>query len=271
MNRHSLVAAIAMSLALLTPTLHAEDLSAQTRKVFNEFKDSIVGVSGVAKVSFSTIDSKAPLNLPDQDRKFETTGTVIDPSGLVVTALSAIDPAKEISGREYNTGQGRVKIDATATLKEVKLIMADGTEVPTDVVMKDADLDLAFLKPKSDSKEAKSVTFKAIDLKKSAPADVADDTVTIWRMEEVMNRKPAVMGGQVFAVTQKPRTYVRVSNAIIGCPTFAMDGKVIGIGVIRSAREKGAVVIVLPAADVLEVADQAKAAKPSNTPAEEAK
>jgi S1-C subfamily serine protease len=201
--------------------------------------------------------------LPDQERKFEATGTIVDPSGLVVVALSTIDPAKEISGREFNTQQGRVKIDATATLKEVKIILPDGVEVPADVVMKDIDLDLAFVRPKADSKEGKTATYKALDLKNGVAADIADDTVTVWRMEDVMNHKPGVMGGQVLALTQKPRTFVRVSNAILGCPTFSMDGKLIGIGVVRSAKDKAPVIVVLPSADILEVAEQAKAAKPA--------
>ena len=272
MKRPPLAAAalvLAFLLSPVAPLLAEESLPALTRKIFNENKDSVVGVTGVAKVSYSAADSKAPLNLPDREQKFETAGTVIDPSGLVVAALSAVDPAKEITGREFNFAQGRVKVEASAILKELKIVMPDGTEVPADIVMKDADLDLAFLKPKADTKEVKSVTFKAIDLKNSVAGEVADDTVTVWRMEEVMNRKPGVMGGQIFAITQKPRTFVRVSSAILGCPTFAMNGKLIGIGVIRSAREKGSVLIVLPAADVLEVAEQAKAAKPA--PADEAR
>jgi len=246
-----------------------ESLPALTRKVFNENKDAIVWVSGVAKLSFSAADSKTPLNIPDQERKFESLGTVIDAGGMVVTSLSTIDPAREVSGREYNTQSGRVRIEAAAKLNEVKIVMGDGTEVPADVVMKDTDLDLAFVRPRADSKEAKSVTFKWIDLAKSTTCGIADDTVTVVRMNEALNRQPGVQGGQVVAIAQKPRTFLGISGGALGCPTFAMDGKIIGLTVMRILRDRGPATVVLPAADVLEVAEQAKTAKPAATqPAE---
>lgn len=241
----------------------AEDsLPVATRKVFEQNKDSVIWISAVAKMSFGTSDSKAPMNIPDQERKFEAVGTIIDAGGLVVAALSTLDPTREITGREINTPSGKVRLDATATLKEVKLILPDGTEVPADVVMKDLDLDLAFLKPKADSKEARGATFKPVDLKKSAVGGIADDTVTVMRMDEMLNRQPAVQGGQVVAITQKPRAFLRVSGTGAGCPTFAMDGRVLGISVNRFSRERPPITVVLPAADVLEIAEQAKAAKP---------
>jgi hypothetical protein len=259
MTRSSLLAATLAVAFFTAPTLlHAQNLLPdQTRKIFNDNKDSIVGVTGVAKVTFAAVDSKSPMNLPENENKFETTGTIVDPSGLVVVSLNTIDPG----GREFSVRGARVKVE-TATLKEVKIVLPDGVEVPSDVVMKDLDLDLAFLRPKADSKEAKSAKFKAVDLKKSAASEIADDTVTVWRMEEIMGRKPGVMGGQVMAIMQKPRTYIRAANVVLGCPTFAMDGKVIGIGVFRTVKEKGSVVVLLPSADVLEIAEQARAAKP---------
>ncbi len=242
---------------------HAADpLPVATRKVFEQNKDAIVWISAVAKMSFATSDSKAPMNIPDEERKFEALGTILDSNGLVVAALSGLDPTRILSGREVNTPSGRVRIDASATLKEAKIILPDGTEVPADVVMKDLDLDLAFLRPKPDSREAKAATFKPIDLKNSAIGGIADDTVTVMRMDEMFNRQPAVQGGQVVAVTQKPRAFLRVSGTASGCPTFAMDGRILGISVNRFSKEKPPISVVLPAADVLEIADQAKVAKP---------
>ncbi|MGC8988745.1 MAG: hypothetical protein ACP5MD_01350 [Verrucomicrobiia bacterium] len=47
-----------------------------------------------------------------------------------------------------------------------------------------------------------------------------------------------------------------------GCPTFALDGKVLGIAVNRFMKDKNTVTVVLPASDVLEIAEQARNAKP---------
>lgn len=258
------VVAASFILAAQFSSLAQDALAAATKKIFNEHKDSVVWASAVAKISFTTGDAKGlPFNIPEREQKFEALGTIIDTNGLVVAALSNLDPTKEISGREVNTPSGRIKIDASATLKEVKIIMPDGTELPADVVMKDADLDLAFVKPKPDSKEAKGIVFQPIDLKNSASGSIADEVATVSRMDEALNRQPAAQRGQIVGVTQKPRTFYRATGMDHGCPTFLIDGKLLGITVSRSTKDKPPVAVILPAADVLEIAEQARNAKPA--------
>ena len=260
---------LALACAIASTAVAADDLQAATKKIFDQRKDSVVWVSVVAKVTISASDAKSPLNIPDQEKKLEAVGTIVDPAGLVVCALSSVDPAKEISGREINTASGRVKLEASATMKEVKIVMADGTEIPADVVMKDADLDLAFIRTKADAKEAKGVTYPALDLKDSVSAQVADEVVTVSRADELLNRQPMVQRGQIVCAITKPRAFLRALGSMTGSPTFALNGKLIGIGVTRSTKEKNPILVVLPAADVLEIAEQAKAAKA--LPAESAK
>jgi S1-C subfamily serine protease len=222
----------------------------------------VIWISAVAKVSMQAEGAKEAVNIPDREQKSETLGTILDASGFIVTALSAIDPTRELSGREVRTRDGVVKIEASATLKEVRVTMPDGTEVPADVLMRDTDLDLAFLRIKAGSKESKGVEFKAVDLKTAAVVNVGDDVVSISRMDEVLNRVGSVSRGQVTSVTKKPREFMRVTGANLGCPTFSMDGKLIGIAVSRFVRGKTSHVVVIPAADVLEIAQQARDAKP---------
>lgn len=239
---------------------------ATARSLLEKNKESVVWISAVARMSFQSGDNTPlPVNIPDREQKFEANGTVLDPNGLTVTALSALDPTREITGREINTSSGRVILEASAVLKEVRIIMSDGTEVPADVVMKDADLDLVFVKPKPDAKETKQVTFKPLNLSNSSMAEVADDVITISRTDEVLNRQPAVHRGQVVCVTKKPRTFYRVVGATPGCPTFALDGNVLGIAANRIVKDKNSVTVVLPAADVLEVAEQARTATPTQS------
>lgn len=231
------------------------------RKILAAHQDSVLWISGVCKVSYSAAGgSDDPVNIPDQERKVEALGTVISTNGLIVTALSGIDPAKEVSGREYRTGSGTVKLEASSILKEVKIIMSDGAEVPAEVVMKDVDLDLAFLQAKRDAKEFKDAEFKAVDLKDSASAVIAEEVVSISRTDEVLNRQPMVYNGQVNVLVKKPREFIRASSGGIGTPTFNLDGKLVGIGVVRTSTERRSVAVLLPAADVQEIAEQARAA-----------
>ena len=242
----------------------ADEMNVAAKKIYNEKKDSVVMVSAIAKLSFTGSGaSDAPVNIPDKESKVEALGTIVDASGLIVTVLEQIDPSRSISGRTVPTAKGPVKIEASSTIKEVKVIMADGTEIPAEIVMKDADLDLAFIRIKTDSKEAKGLTFQAVDLKSSGKGDVMDEIVTLARTDEGMNRAPVVMRGQINMITKTPRTFLRGGGATAGCPTFLADGKLLGITTGHSMPGKNAsAAVIIPAADVLEIAEQAKNAKP---------
>jgi hypothetical protein len=242
----------------------AEDASqAAARKLLAEKGDSVVWLTAVMKISMTAAGSSdSPMNIPDRERKVESLAAVIDSNGLLVTAMSQLDPSREMEGREYNTAKGPVRFDVSVTLKEIKVVLQDGTEIPAEQVMKDADLDLAFFRVKMDSKEAKEVTFKALDLNESAKVNLSEEIITLSRTEEILNRVPAVTRGQVTSITEKPRTFVRATGAQSGCPTFNLEGKLVGLGVSRYMKGKSSVLIVLPAGDVQEIAQQAAKAKP---------
>lgn len=251
-----------LGLALLAPPSAASELSAAARKIHAAHEDSVIWISAVAKTSFSSDGRDAGRNLPDQENKLEALGTLIDPAGLVVTALSAIDPGRVINARQ--SGAGGPRVEASSVLMDTKVIMPDGTEIPAEVVMKDTDLDLAFLRIKADSREAKGVTFKAVDLRDSAKGELLDEVVTLARVDEVFNRVSFVATGEINMLTRRPREFLRSGNAVIGCPTFLTNGKLLGITTGRFARGRGPVAAIIPAADVLEIAEQAKAAKPAD-------
>jgi len=254
-------------LALCTPPLQpvlaapVDPSILASRKILAARQDSVLWISAVCKVSFSTDgNSDAPVNIPDQERKVETLGTVIGTNGLMVTSLTGIDPSRELTGREVSMGGSRVRLEASSVIKEVKIVMPDGVEVPAEVIMKDADLDLAFVLARSDAKEFKEVEFKAVDLKDSAKPLIADEVVSVTRSDEVLSRQPTVYNGQVNVLVSKPREFIRASTGGLGTPTFDLEGKLIGIGVMRSDKERRSVVVLVPAGDVDEIAEQARSA-----------
>lgn len=261
--------AIILALLGLVPAHAEEDITKAAKKVFAERKDCVIWISAVAKLSIKTVGgSGARPNVPEQEKKVETTATLIDPSGLAVASLSTIDPSGSVDGQEFPTAGGTVKISASSQIKEVKMILPDGTEVPADIVMKDLDLDLAFIRARADSPEAKGVEFKAVDLRDSAEAHILDEVVAIARLGEVFGRQPSIVTSLVASEMKKPRHRLRVPTESIGGPVFASDGKIIGITVLQRARtetqggQMGMMPVVIPAADILPVAEQAKKAKP---------
>ena len=239
------------------------------RKIFTANRDSVLWLSVVAKISYTSEGATdSPMNLPESENKFEAYGTVVSTNGLLVTALSAIDPSRAISGREYPTRGGKVRLDASVIIKEVQIIMPDGVEVPAEVVMKDTDLDLAFIRAKADSKQFKSANFVPIDLKNSAKAVMAEETITLMRGDEVLNRQPSVVRGQVTVLMTKPREFIRATSGAPGTPTFNTDGKLLGIGTVRFVQNRQPTAVLLPAADVQEFTELAKTAtaKPEGKP-----
>jgi hypothetical protein len=164
---------------------------------------------------------------------------------------------------------GEIKLKANSQIKEVKIITADGTEVPADLVMKDDNLGLAFIKARMDSDEAKEVEFKAIDLADSAKGELLDRCVVLARMDEAMNRDASAATLEITGVTTRPRTFYRVGIEAPGCPVFLESGKLLGISVVRkpAAGATGNQIkltpVILPAEDVAKVAEQAKTAAPT--------
>lgn len=266
---NTLQASLALA-AILTaaPCIRAEeDITKSAKKIFADHQDCVVWVSAVAKLSVKTSGSIAR-SMPDQEKKIETTATIIDPSGLLLASLSSIDPSAAMDGQEFPTASGPMRVSASAKITEVRVIMPDGTEIPADVVMKDTDLDLAFIKINRESPEAKDAKFHAIDLKNSVEGRVLDEVVALGRMGEAFSRQPSVITSLVTAETKKPRRFLRVPTEIIGGPVFAANGKVIGITILRKTRSEnqGAQMqmmpSLLPASDIAPIAAQALKAKP---------
>ena len=272
MIRHLIPAFLAGS-TLLASAAPAE-LRETARKTVDAHKDSIVWLSVLAKTSMGADGDvpdqlKAALAGQDKEEKNETLGTVINADGLIVAALGGMDKSSVVDGKTVNTPMGAIKLKATSEIKEIKVITADGSEVPADLVLKDEDLGLAFVKVRMDSDEAKGVEFPAIDLADSRKGELLDDCIALGRMDESLNREASVQTSEISAITTRPRTFYRVGGSSVGTPVYLGDGKLLGISVVRSPKggsTDGQIQlspVVLPASDVAKIAEQAKDAQPA--------
>ncbi|WP_035610313.1 trypsin-like peptidase domain-containing protein [Haloferula sp. BvORR071] len=265
-----------LTLALAATTALASaanpEMKEAAKKLSAAHAEAVVWLSVLSKTSMS-VDGDAPAQVKqalagqDREEKSEVIGTVVDASGLIVTALGGMDKSSMVDGQTVNTPMGEIKLKATSEIKEVKIITADGSEVPGDLVLKDEDLGLAFIKVRTESEEAKGVEFKAIDLADSAKGDLLDDCIALGRMDEAMNRETSLWTSEIVGITSKPRAFYRVPTDSVGCPVFLSNGKLLGISVLRQGKggSRGQIQpsqVVLPAADVAKTAAQAKDAKP---------
>ena len=277
---------IALALAATTALASAStaDLRDTAKKLSAEHKDAVVWLSVLAKTSMTTegdvpAQIKAALAAQEKEEKSEVTGTVIDAtSGMIVTALGGLDKSSVVDGQTVNTPMGAIKLKANSEIKEVKVITSDGSEIPADLVLKDADLGLAFIKIRMDSDEAKGIELQAISLADSAKGEVLDECIALGRLDESLNREASLVTTEISGITTRPRTFYRVNTDTIGCPVYLASGKLLGVSVLRNPKGNSSRTgqiqispVILPAADIAKVAEQAKEAKPVEAPKEEVK
>ena len=243
----------------------ASDITEKGRDVFNKARLAVVTIEVVVKAS-------GPGGRSGESKQ-DITGTVVDPSGLTVVALSACDPAEM-----YRRVSQEYKVQTEVS--DIKMLLDDGTELPAEIVLRDNDLDLAFLRPKT--KPASPMT--AVDLSKSGPAQVLDEVVTLNRLNKAASRAYAASIEHIAAVIQKPRTFyipdATMSATSLGCPAFLPDGRILGVFVIRAVSSEGEgtsnyrqnlTSIILPAEDSVKGAKQAPEAKSDSDKKEEPK
>ncbi len=282
MRKHSasiLLVALVAAGAMVSFRAQADDLAKSGREILAKSQGAVVTVKLAIKqsVSMGGRENKS-------ETKTETTGTVIDPSGLTVVSLATTDPSstvKEAYARAIAARGGdmsQFKFDSE--LNDVKIVLADGTEIPAEVVLRDKDLDLAYLRPSD--KPAKPLAF--IDLGKDAKAQILDEVIVINRLSQAADRTPAVSIGRIEGIIEKPRTFYLLGQSMwgysLGAPVFSTDGKLIGIVLLRSAKTQtdqdsgfifsnlnqwGMMPVILPAGDIVDGAKQAREAKAAAT------
>ena len=247
---------IAPLAALLLPLSAASGpLKEKANALLTQYKDSTLFVSAVVSIEVTAGD----MPTQKEEKKMEVIGTVINKDGLIVAPLSTLDAAATMDGRTVNTPKGPLKLSAKSEIKEVKIIMPDGSEADAKVVLKDVDLDLVFIKP-----DKKADNFTPINTADSAPIALLDDVIVLGRLGKDLNREAMIITGEVISVVKKPRVFGKITAPATGMPVFNDQGKFIGIGINRLS-SKGATdgnvagsAVLLPAADLLESASQVK-------------
>lgn len=210
----------------------ADELADKGRAVFKTYQHSVVTVQIVVKSKVSVGGMGAQANENRQD----VTGTIIDPSGLVVVSLSGTDPGQMFQNVVSGMGDEDSKFKVETELSDLKLLLEDGTEVPAEVVLRDRDLDLAFLRPKAKM----SAPLQAVDLSKSGKAQMLDEVISLNRLGNAAGRAYAASVERISAVVERPRLFYipesSVTTTALGAPAFTLDGKILGLFVMRTVK-----------------------------------
>jgi len=226
----------------------ADEAAEATREIINKWQDAVITTNIV-------------LEMYESERTVEALATIVDASGLAVLSLSNIDPAR---GMAISSSESKVK--------DIKMIMPDGNEIPAKIVLRDQDLDLAFICPT----EKPIKTIPAIDLTNNAEPDIMDQIVILSRFGNVVGYASTASLGRIQAIVKKPRTLYVPDPLMglvngLGTPAFSLDGKVVGILLLRVKEAQGfggnemfrgiggmnMLPVILPAEDILAVAKEA--------------
>jgi len=259
--------ALAGLLCLAPGSAQADDLASRGRAVFEQHHAAVVTVQLAMKTQLSF----GGRGESGSENRSEATATVIRPDGLTVTSLSSVDPSVMFNRFSSLMGDAGERFRMESEITDLKILLPDGTDLPAEIVLRDRDLDLVFLRPK----DPPSQPMPCVDLEKAATADVLDPVITITRLGQAAGRAHAASFERIAAVVRRPRLFYvpddTITTTTLGSPAFAMDGRVLGLCVMRtSAGAPGALsimsvqadtqaAVILPAADVLKVAQQVPA------------
>lgn len=239
--------------ALMAATEPANaDIRTAGREIVAEYGDAILTVRIVLNQKMSQGGESE-----QHEVKNESSGTVLTVDGLTLVPLDAIDPSQMIR-RVYGD-----QINIESHVKDIKLVVGKRQEIPATVVLRDNDLGIAFLKPT----EKPEKPFKHIDFTNNTEPELLEQVMVLARMGRIADRQIGAMTGEIQAIVKKPRMFyvpsAELASGGFGVPIFSEAKKVVGVVLMRtlpsgaSDSGEGMLGIILPAADIVEIANQA--------------
>ncbi|MEX2581091.1 MAG: hypothetical protein WD342_18675 [Verrucomicrobiales bacterium] len=209
-----------------------ESVEEQARALLEQHKAALVVVTVKGMLEAKT--SGDPLPARDQQRR--TLGVTIGDDGMVVVSNAAIDASVGLEGQQAQLDDEVVTIKSAKTVfSEVEISYGDSALLHGKVVRQDAEADVAFILP--DSSEAKAIdkTFDKVDFSQfAASAQAADRVAGLSRSSAVYGYMPTVVMGRITGVYKGDRTFfVTDAGTAQGIPVFTLDGKPVGLTVVR--------------------------------------
>lgn len=233
------------------------------QRLLQTYQDAVIYIKATVKLNFTGGPAAQ-----QQERRVEVLATIIDPAGLAVTSLSSLDPAAAGQNLKLNRGGETITVTVKSEISDVQYRLADGREVAGRIVLRDEDLDLAFIAPASPLSEKDSPALTAVPLADvAADLDLLEPVISIGRTGKRLNYEPTITATRLSAKLSKPRVEY-LAGGVVGGPSFTREGKLLGIGLLHrfsttdrdsgNPRELESVPVVIPASAIAEIAVQAR-------------
>lgn len=250
---------------LLAMSAGADDVAEAMRGIVAKEEKAVLQVKLALKETYSSPEYGSEAS----EYTGEITATVITAEGLMVTSFLHVDPTslyEDMSGGEDG-------YSSRTEITSLKILHGEQEE-EAEIVLRDRDLDLAFIRPikKPDAPRA------FVNLEAAAKPGAFDPVVNVMRLGKVAQRVASATVTRLAAVQERPRLlyFLGAGGASswespgMGTPVFVLTGECIGINVTRLLRANGQngmgmsdeydmnmASVVVPGADVLESLKQA--------------
>jgi hypothetical protein len=243
---------IFMAAALFVAPLLADETAESGRRIVAKNEQAVLKVQLVIRFKLLVNGSE----MRNNETKIEATGLRLHSSGLTLISLNMTDPGR-LAAQRLRANQSGGKMNLESELTDVKMILPDGTELPARVVLRDRDLDLAFVQPTTKPATA----LPAINVHRIGTPDLFDEIFVLNRLGKTAGRAASITVDRIQAIMHKPRLlFIPHLSRDLGAAVFTADEKWIGTVLLRTVQSRdinaGAMVVVLPADDILDIARQ---------------
>jgi hypothetical protein len=242
--------------------------AAQARRLVAQNQNAIVTVLGTLKVSLTVRNLGAS---EKNETPVEAIGTVVDPSGVVLAGTLLLDPLGSLmhGPLRIQRGDQTFELDMKSDLENLRLLLADKTEVPARILLRDDDLGL-FVLAADPKPGAKAPVFSAVPLVGGTTAELYTSYFMLGRAGDMFQHAPLIGRAMPVNNLAKPRPCQTLLTSMmpVGMPAFAADGRLVGIGSLsfrppdlehpESAQNAHPLPILLPVADVRELLARAR-------------
>lgn len=248
---------LALNLANAHATRAEPGIAKVGRDIREKYNSSIVTVKTAMKQTMGGRTGES---------RSENGGVVVNAEGLTVISLSAIDPSLLL--KQMYAGRIPAGTDLSAEVTDIKIVLADQSEVSAEVVIRDPDLDIAVIRPTAKL----STPVTPVDISGNAKPDLLDEVIVAKRLDQKADNALGLSVVHIGAVVKKPRLFYVLGETTpmsgLGSPVFTADGVFLGVIVVRTgvsddSINRAPLGIVIPAANIRDNVEQAKEAPPT--------
>ena len=217
------------ALTLISFPASADDLAKAGREIAQKWHDAVVPIKAVVKMRV-VVEGR---EVENKEYEIEDVAAIIDPSGLAVLSLTSIDPGDILN--EYAAASSD-KYSISSDVTSLKMILPGDIETPSKIVMRDKDLDLAFIAPitKPDSPTV------SLDLGQIGQPEVLDPVIILSRFGKIANRELSVTLNRIQTIMRKPKTFYipeqQTTGLRTGSAVFTADGKLAGVLLLKRVK-----------------------------------